>query len=444
MRAATAVIIFVLVLLADVSFTPQTAHLFNPQQVTRLALAWSLGEGHLEIDRFAGNTVDRASFDGHAYADKPPGQSLLAVPAVLVARIMLHDADPLEPNNLAAYLSAAVIATVAIPGALAATLLYLLCLLLGASRRNAIVAAAALGLGTPFLGWSTLLFVHVLSGSVLLSGFALASWKPPAFGRGLVIGIILGLPLIIDITQAPAAAVIGVYSLWRSGRRAETFAGLLLGGVLGLSTLLAYNALAFGSPFHLGYSDVVGFAGMKQGFFGLSAPDPGVLVQLLFGLYRGLLPLTPILILVPVGLARLWPRARATVVTVAAVIGCALLINASYFYWDGGSATGPRHLIAMLPIAAIGLAFVDPKSRWGRAGLYLLLLASALISGICASTEMLSDASHAAPFFDDILPRFLADPARILRLLIPWLGFAALLLWPEGHQLSARPLEAAT
>ncbi len=39
MRFVRAGIIFVLVLLADVNLTPQTAHLFNPQQVTRLALS---------------------------------------------------------------------------------------------------------------------------------------------------------------------------------------------------------------------------------------------------------------------------------------------------------------------------------------------------------------------------------------------------------------------
>lgn len=440
MRVATAILIFVLVLLADLSFTPQRAHVFNPQQVTRLALAWSLGEGHLDIDRFAGKTVDLAQSGDHFYADKPPGQSLLAAPVVLATRAALANADPLDVQNFAVYLTVAIAAVVAIPGALAAALVYLLCLRFGASSRNALLATAALGLGTPFLGWSTVLFVHVLSGSLLLAAFALAGWTAPASPRRLLgTGLVLGFLMMVDLTQLPAAAVVAIYGISRSGQRWNAVLALVLGGLVGGAGLLVYNALAFGSPFHLGYSDVVGFEGMKQGFFGLRAPDPGVLLQILFGLYRGLLPLAPVLILVPIGLVRLGRTHRSAALAIAGVIVCALLVNSAYFYWDGGSATGPRHLVAMLPMASIALAFVAPRHLWSRVLLAILLVAGLIVSGICVSTEMLSDVKFPAPFFDDILPRFLADQplARIGPLLVPWLGFALLFLWPQRHKLPA-------
>jgi len=41
--------------------------------------------------------------------------------------------------------------------------------------------------------------------------------------------------------------------------------GAVLGGVLAALPLALYNAAVFGSMFHLGYTSVVGFEGMRQG-----------------------------------------------------------------------------------------------------------------------------------------------------------------------------------
>src|SRR5690606_8760474 len=98
-------------------------------------------------------------------------------------------------------------------------------------------------------------------------------------------------------------------------------------------------------------------------------------VELLFGLYRGLLPLAPILLLVPVGWVVMWkrPELRSLSAVGIGVAACFLLLNASYFYWNGGSSTGPRHLVAMLPVLALALAFVWPDRVWGRVGVLALL-----------------------------------------------------------------------
>ncbi len=53
----------------------------------------------------------------------------------------------------------------------------------------------------------------------------------------------------------------------------------------------------------------------------------------------------PILIVAPFGIAMLIADARTRAVGWLALGGALLpfLINASYYYWDGGNATGPRH-----------------------------------------------------------------------------------------------------
>src|SRR4051794_7894624 len=50
--------------------------------VSRLGLTESVAlHGTLRIDRYASQTQDRADFAGHAYTDKAPGNSFLALPS---------------------------------------------------------------------------------------------------------------------------------------------------------------------------------------------------------------------------------------------------------------------------------------------------------------------------------------------------------------------------
>ncbi|RZM11704.1 MAG: hypothetical protein EOP68_03055, partial [Sphingomonas sp.] len=55
----------------------------NPNNAVRMFAAVSLVEdGDATIDQFAPLTIDKATFGGHAYLDKAPGMTLMALPAV--------------------------------------------------------------------------------------------------------------------------------------------------------------------------------------------------------------------------------------------------------------------------------------------------------------------------------------------------------------------------
>jgi len=448
MRIVKAAIIFVLAFLAFARLAPQDP--YNPQHITRVALALSLSEGRVDIDSFAAQTVDKAFFDGHYYADKQPGISFLAVPVVVGTRMALQAAgapsDPTDLDTLAVYVRAVAVATVSLPAALAVMLLYLMALRLGAGHVAATFASCALALGTPFFGWSTTVFAHSLSGAMLLGALALivlarpSGWVPP------LVGLLLGYLLVVDITAAPAGAIVGLFALIRSDRRGRDFVGLALGGIAGLLPLLVYNQLTFGSPFRLGYSQVQGFEGMQQGFFGITFPQPMVLGELLFGHYRGLLPLAPVLLMAPIGLLAMLKQAsaRGVGIVIVGVLLSFVLINASYFYWDGGSSTGPRHLVAALPLACLALAFAWPPGWPAKTVALLLLLISLLISMVSASVDSMSPPWFANPLFDYLLPGFFkggwlqATGATA----VLWVGFAIIALLPdrsgaERHQLAA-------
>lgn len=454
MRDARPFVIFLLAFLAFAHFCQQ--EMGNVQQYTRLALSMSLIEGHVDIDRYgqANPRADLAFVDGHYYADKVPGLSLVAVPTMAATRLVLgllgRPTDLLDDRAFPIYTIVAILTTTALFGALAATACYNVARRLGASERRATVAALILALGTPFFGWSTTFFAHVPAGAMLIvslwaalaiRGRQTAGWPELGFG------VLLGLALVIELAIAPVIVLIGFFALLERRMEVMRWLAVGLGGLLGLTPLLIYNWLAFGGPLELGYSHVVGFEGMQEGLFGIRPPNLAHGNALLFGMQRGLIPLAPILLFVPVGLVTLWKRgAKGAVALIASAALIGFLINAGYYYWHGGYATGPRHLIAYLPLIAVGLAFVQLPSMTDKVVFGALATMSLIFSVMCAEVTMFAPNDYFVPIRDLILPRFL-DPAELIHatpIIVIWSGFVWLLLQPAGKlSLSALPQRAS-
>lgn len=436
MRLFKATVIFLLTLAAIAGFSPGDAT--NPGQVTRFALAWSISEGHLNIDRFRDLTVDIARFEGHYYADKPPGLSLLAAPAVTIARAVMGIEPgtwPLTREQTWALTKIAIMSSVGLLAALAAAVLYLLARRLGASDNAGLFASCGLALATPFFNWSTTLFPHAATGSILLLSLSLIVWSRgrPSWWIAPLLGLVLGYSLTIDLTAAPAVALLGLfYLLGERSRFWPRLAGAAFGGLAGLMPLFFYNWLVFHSPFKLGYSEVVGFDGMKVGLFGLTTPMPSVIWEILVGLRRGLLPLSPLLLLLPFGwwVMRKRPDLRGVLGINLGIALCFVLVNASYFYWDGGSSTGPRHIVASLPVLAIALAFAWPSDVAARAGALVLLAVSLVFSMATPAIEQFAPANVPFPLWDPILTSLLAGIGveGFGKMLLPWAGFAILVV----------------
>ena len=435
---ATAILIFLLSLWSFAILSPQEPT--NPQSVTRLALALSILDRHTaDISPFAAWTVDRATVGGHYFADKTPGHPLLALPAVAAAerlrQALGEPTDTSDPTTFVWIAKWAAIGSNGIISAAAVAVLFLTALALGASRTGALLAAITLGWGTPFLTWSTAFFAHSVTGSFLLFslGLLLLAFRPNRPARpwlSLVAGLILGYTIVVDLTAAPAVLLLGGFATLRAWRshRLPALLPMAIGGALGLVPLLVYNQLVFGAVWHLGYADT-DFVGMQQGFFGLTWPHPDVAVQLLFGVRRGLLPLAPVLVFLPLGFWRM--RGQGGIAALILVVALAYLaINASYYYWDGGASVGPRHLVATLALLALVLAFAWPQRWWTRALFLVLLGVSLVISLVCAAGAKLPPETYDNPLVDFLLPRAL-DPLALAREAIVasvWLVLALLVL----------------
>jgi len=179
------------------------------------------------------------------------------------------------------------------------------------------------------------------------------------------------------------------------------------GALPGLFLLGAYHTAAFGSPFALGYQHValpVYQERMSAGLFGITAPDAGVAVRLLFGPFRGLLFACPVLLFAPIGLGLIAGRGRrAEVAAIGLVFAYYWLLNAGYATWWGGWAIGARHLVPTIPLLGFGVAAA--LARWPRAvsgvGAVSVLF---MLAATAVQPEVPDDIAN--PMFDHLLPHF--------------------------------------
>lgn len=387
----------------------------NPNNSTRMFAAIALVEhGDATIDEFRNLTIDKAEFDGHVYLDKAPGMTLLALPAMAVAEAITVR-PPIPPTVwdrnfdrwMTVRLRLAVASVSALLTALAAVALFDLAMGVTGSAGAACFAAVAFALGTPVWGWSTTLFGHApVAGLFVIAVWAL--WRadgdrPMRFAA--IGGAALGLAALIELQSVLAGSVIALWGAIHVRRAAPLAAAALAGAVTLLVPLVAYNLIAFGTPFRLGYEGVHDFPGMHEGLFGLTSPKFAVLTEIIVGLRRGILWIAPVLILAPFGLWQLARRQRSLAIMLAAAAVVVLLVNAAYVYWDGGSSTGPRHAVPMIGLLAIGFApyWKSLVYWWERALAGTILAVSVAINLAIAAAEIVASGEYKFPLWDPIL-----------------------------------------
>lgn len=351
--------------------------------ISRVALAEAFLDGRVTIDAYAGETIDRARYDGHFYSDKAPGLS--AVAALPVALIRADDPTLIQPRSRL-WNSEGSFALWAIQALVGGLFFVLGVVLVGrvaeaVAARTGAAAAVAFGLGTLAHPLAPTLFGHIPAGTLCLAGLLLA-------GRGtrphlLAAGACAGTAVLIEYQAALIVVALLIYAARRSGLRAA--ATLAAGGLPAVVLLGLYNVAAFGSPFRLSYTYVDNVYAERQGkgFFGIGLPDPEALWTILFG-ERGMLLLSPVLALAAVGL---WLLARAGFPREAAVAAgvtvAFLVVNAGYFLPYGGVSPGPRIFATCIPLLALG--FGPAFARWPRTS-----YAAAAISALAMTSASLT------------------------------------------------------
>ena len=260
--------------------------------------------------------------------------------------------------------------------------MYWICRRIYKKRISAVFSFLSYWLASLTYLWSNTFFAHSMTSSFLLLIFCLSYHinflkdnVPKTYISNqillLLFGLSCGILFSIEIQSIVPSMILIIQlllpnSLIASKKRYLSFKKaaiyILLGFLAGYFPSLIYYKHIYNSLFYISYSDVVGFEGMKQGFYGLTNFKGSVFNELFFGKYRGLIRFSPISILYPLSIILMFfsrDISKIKKLFILVPIICITLfyiyLNSSYIYWHGGASTGPRHLVAITSVISIPL-----------------------------------------------------------------------------------------
>jgi len=119
--------------------------------------------------------------------------------------------------------------------------------------------------------------------------------------------------------------------------------------------IASLNQYRFGSILEFGYKQESGqfTTPLSEGLYGLIA-SPN----------KGLIFYAPLALLLPWSLWRSRLSHRREVLLLVSILAPYVLAISKYFRWDGGASWGPRYLVPVLPLIAVGAALLLDSKKW--------------------------------------------------------------------------------
>jgi hypothetical protein len=353
-------------------------HQMGWAQLAHFDQVQGLSKGQAEIDQWHWNTNDKAWVDGHFYSVKSPATAAIATPLYLaieglggdkLARAAADNINrtahpkwnpegvvPLENYGYnvdrgvrvqaITEQDTAIVWALTLIAAMIPAVLLLLCVRWAADRfvpGYGTAAAITLGLGTVVMTFAAEFFSHVIAAGLAFAAFCVLMKErdgPPRWSLVALAGVLAGLAVSFEFQTGLAGVILFGYALSRRTagagapprinewpRRAAAYAA---GAVAGALPMLVFNTWAFGGPLELAYSHAVAFPGItghdelglnSQGFFGITPPRFDSAVDLLLA-GRGLLVLTPIVVMSVVGVLLMRSPSRSPTSSTTRATGC--------------------------------------------------------------------------------------------------------------------------
>jgi 4-amino-4-deoxy-L-arabinose transferase-like glycosyltransferase len=326
--------------------------------------------------RVYGPIGDLSVVDGRYYPSKAPLLSFAAVPVYWLLRSSVGGRIGAAPEIPLVYFSRLFLTVLP---TLLSLILVRRFLVEYVDARIADVVTITYALGTLAYSYSLLFMSHQTTASLLFAAF-FCIWSAkkasnPAW-RLVLAGALAALAVAAEYTSALCATLLVVYLCLGDGRRAGARPIAILSFVVGalpvLALLMAYHAITFGGPFETGYRHLADAAYQPWhvgGFLGIRTPRADVLLLSLFSPLRGLLALSPVLILGFIGVRDIWTRRgekqdfrELGIFTILLVVSY-LYFTASFSYESWGWTTGPRHLTGLVPFLLLPVALVLARGR---------------------------------------------------------------------------------
>jgi hypothetical protein len=234
----------------------------------------------------------------------------------------------------------------------------------------------AISLGTPLYKYATAFYGHVPAAAFYCLSFLI--WLqarqrrflslPMAFLSSLLLGLTV-------ITEYPAAALVlllcpyMLYTLYQSRQLSDWRVYSLMAAAFAIPVCiqLYYNYDVFGSPLTTGYShesNEVFQAAHAASFMGIGWPDLRVFFYMTFQPALGIIWQAPVLFPALIGWVFMAkrPEYRPEMYFSLGTILSYILLISGYYMWWGGTSFTPRHIIPILPIFALPLAFLPKKA----------------------------------------------------------------------------------
>ena len=318
------------------------------------------------------------------------GLSLLMVPLVALGAAVLHD-----PRALVTLLEPAIAAATVV-------LLNLLLVELGCSWKRSLLISLCYAFGSLAWYYSGILFTEPVIALCFVAGILTLRYYQR---RGewtwlLMAGVVSGTAVLMRWdSMLLVAAPLGLYGLVAIIQRPATMLRRAIDvAVLGAPMVaaaavnVAYDLFRFhevlGGPYK---ADPLGFSTpLAKGLFGLWL-SPGV----------GLFMYMPILLMSVIawyGFYLKWPR--------EAVLILALFLLRSVFFgrywaWEGGATWGPRHLVPLIPLLLVPIAFL-PRKKWVE-------VAAIALGGVGVMIQVLGQLVPYGLYYGTVVPQLMTQ-----------------------------------
>jgi hypothetical protein len=300
--------------------------------------------------------------DGLATGGGGIGSPAVATPLATVGRIASATESGVQADEIVRVF---VGFTNTLVGALLVAVCFLIARQLGASRRDGVLLALVIGVGT--LVWTyahQFLFSELLTALLVCAASLMAirasttaTWWIGAVAGGLAMGGVFA-----RATALPFVILIGIYVLaaswwrwdWRAAVRPTVSytAGVALTGLL----LLLANWWRYGNSSDVGYGQAPFEMSVWEGLHGL-----------LLSSGKSTFIFAPVALVALVALPWSVRRRPAEVVLFLAIAVTNLLIFARFSGWSGDQAWGPRYMLIALPLFILTVAPVISGIAWRSA-----------------------------------------------------------------------------
>jgi hypothetical protein len=244
--------------------------------------------------------------------------------------------------------------------------------------RNAKLFTCILAFGTPFWWYSRSLYPDILLCSLLLGSLYFLLVKK----NYVVPGLLMGFGIMVKLQFL---VIVGVFFLFvASNRKWKELSLFSMSVALFAGVQLLQNYLTFGNVFFFGYiSPALSVTPPKStdwSFLGEILPR---LKMMLFSPAEGLLTFSPFLVFSVLGVRRLVVRERAKGLFLIGLLAVYFLFHWMGPYWYmGGVYYGPRHLVPIIPLLLLPLAYWydSSSSKMLKSAALVLAFVSVLIN----------------------------------------------------------------